>query len=103
MTLAALALKRYAGRHGGALPPSLSTLVPELLPEAPTDWMDGQLLRYRPAADGRTFLLYSVGIDGRDDGGDPIPAAGADRRDGLWSGRDAVWPAAVTLPPAASP
>jgi hypothetical protein len=45
-------------------------LTPDLLPSVPIDCMDGQPLRYRPNADG-TFLLYSVGENGVDDGGDP--------------------------------
>ena len=32
--------------------------------------MDGQPLRYRRNADG-TFLLYSIGENGKDDGGNP--------------------------------
>ena len=101
MTLAAVAIKRYALRHG-ALPPSLGALVPEFLPEVPTDWMDGEPLRYRPPAEGRNFVLYSVGTDGRDEGGDPTLGHGADQRSGIWAGRDAVWPTAVMPPEAAS-
>lgn len=95
MTLAAIALKRYTRRTGVA-PPSLQTLVPEFLPEVPTDWMDGQPLRYRAQA-GKEFVLYSVGTDGRDDGGDPRPSHDQKMHD-LWSDHDAVWPVAVTPP-----
>ena len=103
MALAAIGLKRYALRNGGALPPSLDALVPTFLPEVPIDWMDGKPLRYRPGADSKTFLLYSVGTDGRDDGGDPTPpATDKGKRKDLWTGRDAVWPAGVMPPPAAS-
>lgn len=52
----------------GAYPESLGELVPSLLAAVPTDVVDGQPLRYRRDADG-TFLLYSIGIDGKDDGG----------------------------------
>jgi hypothetical protein len=40
------------------------------------------------------MLLYSVGKDGKDDGGDPTPPVGMPA--GLWEGRDAVWPSAAT-------
>jgi len=57
--------------------------------------MDGKTLRYRPLPDG-SFVVYSVGEDGKDDGGNP--ARRADRKDyrQIWDGRDAVWPAAAT-------
>jgi hypothetical protein len=42
------------------------------VPEVPRDWMNGAPLRYRPNDDG-TFTLYSVGMDRKDDGGDPTP------------------------------
>jgi hypothetical protein len=58
----------------GSLPPDLNALVPEFLPALPKDGYaaDGAF-RYRvlPAPDehGRTYLLYSVGPNGNDDGG----------------------------------
>jgi hypothetical protein len=56
--------------------------------------MTGKDLSYHMKSDG-TFLLYSAGTDGRDDGGDPTPTETSDSPD-LWSGRDAVWPALGT-------
>ena len=53
------------------------------------------VLRYRLKPDG-TFLLYSVGEDARDDGGDPTPPS-AGKFD-LWEGRDAVWPSSAAGP-----
>ena len=91
MTLAAMALKRYHFRHGGAAP-KLATLVPEFLDVVPYDCMSGAALHYHFKPDG-TFLLYSVGEDGRDNGGDPTSAATI--RFDLWDGRDAVWPMPV--------
>ena len=44
--------------------------MPEFVPKVPLDPVDGQPLRYRRNADG-TFLLYSVGENGKDDGGNP--------------------------------
>jgi hypothetical protein len=67
MTITAIAIKRYEMRHG-QLPPDINVLVPEYLPNRPTDYWDGQSLRYRKNADG-TFLLYACGDDLRDDGG----------------------------------
>jgi len=69
LAMTAITLKRYQLRHG-AWPADLKALVPEVLSEVPKDPVDGQPLRYRPNADG-TFLLYSIGSDGKDDGGDP--------------------------------
>jgi len=89
MTIAAIALKRYQLRHG-KYPKSLDELVPEFLREVPVDWMDGQKLRYRP--EGDTFVLWSVGEDGKDDGGTP------DQTDpySFWEGKDLVWPQAAS-------
>lgn len=68
MVVTALAVKRYAIRNG-RLPDSLGQLVPGFMREVPADYMDGMTLRYRSRADGG-FLLYSVGLDCKDDGGD---------------------------------
>ena len=92
MTRAAIAIKRYQLRTG-KLPPDLAALVPEYLPEVPYDSMDGKPLRYRLNADG-TFTLYSVGEDGKDDGGDP--SFQPNRWKDLWCSRDAVWPSPAT-------
>lgn len=89
MTIAAIGIKRYQLRTG-KLPSDLTAVVPEFLPQLPRDWMDGKPLRYRDNPDG-TFTLYSVGVDGRDDGGDPTPIEGK-RAYSIWKERDAVWP-----------
>jgi hypothetical protein len=68
LLVTAIALERYRGRHG-SYPQALEQLVPELLPQPPKDFMDGQPLRYQPAADGH-FVLYSVGLDCVDNGGE---------------------------------
>ena len=94
MTLAVIALKRFQLRHG-QLPPDLEALVPELLPALPYDYMSAKPLRYLLKPDG-SYVLYSVGLDGIDDGGDPSPAPGGSP--GLWGGRDAVWPSPATEP-----
>jgi hypothetical protein len=89
LTVTAIALKRYALRHR-AYPADLASLVPEFLATVPRDVMDGQPLRYRRNADG-SFLLYSIGEDGVDNGGDPSPIPGVPKS---WArARDIVWPA----------
>ncbi len=90
LALTALAIQRYRLRTGTA-PESLRQLIPTELQTLPRDPMDRTVLRYR-AASGAEFILYSVGRDGRDDGGDPSPRAGVSRYRQIWDGRDAVWP-----------
>lgn len=90
LAVVALALRRHELKHGRA-PASLDALVPEFLTAVPRDCMDGRKLKYRLDNDG-TFCLYSVGPDGRDDGGDPTPLQ-PDARFG--KGRDTVWPTAL--------
>ena len=63
----ACALERYRLANGH-FPEILNALVPQYLKELPQDIMDGQPLRYRRTEDGQ-FVLYSVGSDGVDNGG----------------------------------
>ena len=105
MTLTAIALKRYQLRHG-SYPRELAALEPDFLRTIPRDPVDGQRLRYRLNPDG-TFLLYSIGEDGDDNGGDASSAnentsfssqRGRDETK-LFSwlrGRDLVWPQPAT-------
>jgi hypothetical protein len=96
MTATAIALKRHHLRHGRH-PESLAELIPALLPALPRDWMDGGTLRYRREADGG-YLLWSVGADGKDDGGDaamPTPPSAGNAHQWL-KGRDIVWPRPAT-------
>ena len=93
----AIALKRYELRHH-QLPDKLNQLVPDFLKSVPTDYMDGQPLGYRLNADG-TFLLYSVGENGKDDGGNPSLEKGAESSSFNWLNPDAldwVWPQPAT-------
>jgi len=95
IVIAAVALKRYELRHG-QLPQNLASLTPEFLTDPPRDFMDGQTLRYRVNGEG-SFILYSVGDDGRDDGGDSLQEVSGKnpQKASPWSGRDWVWPQAV--------
>jgi len=97
MTVTAIALKRYQLKHGN-YPADLNSLVPEFLPAVPLDPVDGQPLRYRRNADG-TFLLYSVGENGVDDGGDPSLEKGVTSSSYYWQNPHAldwVWPQPAT-------
>ena len=94
MTVTAIALKRYSLHHGTPAP-TLESLVPEFLPRAPKDLIDGQPLRYRVLSGGQ-FLLYSVNEDGKDDGGDPRPASPVSQNFSFGNGRDMVWPRPAT-------
>lgn len=77
-----LALERYRARHGG-YPPALDALVPEFLDALPIDIYSGRPFVYkrvaREPAQGRAFVLYGVGVDGVDDGGDFRSAASGGR------------------------
>jgi hypothetical protein len=67
MAAAGCALERHRLKHG-SYPESLAALVPEFVPEIPRDLMDGQPLRYARTDEG-LFRLWSVGDDGKDNGG----------------------------------
>ncbi len=72
-----LAIRIFELRHGKA-PGSLGELAPSILTELPPDQLAKDAkFRYKrleePDELGRTFLLYSVGADGVDQGGKPHP------------------------------
>jgi hypothetical protein len=80
--LTACALERFRLAHD-EYPENLDALVPQFLDTVPNDVIGGRPLHYR--ATGGMFVLYSVGWNGRDDGGvrgQPLPST-----DGDW-----VWP-----------
>jgi len=89
IVICAIAIKRYSLRHGTP-PPSLESLVPELLPAVPTDYMAGKPMRYRRNGDSG-FVLYSVGEDEKDDGGDSSLSAGKTSVRNPWDRKDFVW------------
>jgi hypothetical protein len=93
LMITAIALKRWQLKRGSN-PPNLASLVPEFLQAVPRDPVDGQPLRYKLNPEG-TFLLYSVGEDGVDNGGDPSSPAGTKTFPWL-RGRDMVWPGPAT-------
>jgi hypothetical protein len=66
---AELALRCYRSEQLRA-PSNLGQLVPKYLQRVPTDSFTGRPMIYR--LQGASWLLYSVGEDGVDDGGDPV-------------------------------
>lgn len=83
-----LALRLYALQSKGTLPPSLRTLVERGIIEAvPTDRFSGRAFHY----DATRKVFWSVGPNGRDDGGRGRPG-GTSTKDA-----DFVWSAAGAL------
>jgi hypothetical protein len=66
--LTGIALELYRRQHG-AYPNSLDALVPQFLPKVPADRITGEPVRYRLV--GGQPLIYSVGVDRKDDEGRP--------------------------------
>jgi hypothetical protein len=66
-SVGAVAVARYSRGHDGALPASLADLVPDYLSGPLIDPYSGKELKYR--YDGRTYRVYSVGINRQDEGG----------------------------------
>jgi len=66
--LAAIALERFYLKHA-RYPAALQELVPEFAAAVPLDPSDGKAVRYRTTPAGR-YLLWCVGLDGKDDGGE---------------------------------
>jgi len=64
----ALALERYRAAHG-EFPEGLDSLAPQFIAKVPPDVIGGRPLKYRKEVDG-LFLLYSIGWDETDDGGE---------------------------------
>jgi hypothetical protein len=89
----ACALERHRLARGSH-PETLAQLVPEFLPSVPRDLIDGQSLRYHRVPEGG-FDLYSIGFDGKDDGGAPVEP---EAQDATASG-DWCWPRAVSAAP----
>lgn len=83
----ACALERWFLEHG-SYPERLDELVPALLDAAPPDIITKQPLRYRRDAPGQ-FVLYSIGWNGKDDGGQIAKTTGdhprSDDRQADWA------------------
>jgi hypothetical protein len=71
LAVTALAVERWRITHGGRPPASLTDLVPGFLPAPPADPYDGRPLRYLNRTN--SYVLYSIGEDLTDDGGQEEP------------------------------
>jgi len=80
----ACALERYHLAHG-EYPETLDALMPQLIERLPHDLIGGQPLLYHRTGDGK-FLLYSIGWNEADDGGQVVFAkdGSIDREHGDW-------------------
>lgn len=85
MVVAAIALYRYK-KAKGEYPERLEELAPTYLSKMPIDWFVAKPMQYRKQNDG-TYLLYSVGVNLKDDGGQPGEKGGLFTQTG-----DVVWP-----------
>ena len=92
IVVTAIALKRFQLAHG-KWPDALADLTPQFLTAVPIDPYDGKPLKYHPNPDG-TFLLYSAGEDGADNGGDATSAkTSSGANSWYWlRANDWVWP-----------
>jgi hypothetical protein len=70
LLIADLALQAYRLEQG-QYPERLDSLVPDLMRSVPVDPFDGQPLRYR-LEEGNEYVLYCVGLDGVDHGGQRV-------------------------------
>ena len=86
------ALERYHLAHG-EYPETLDRLVPQFIEAIPQDVIGGQPLHYRRTNDGK-FLLYSVGWNETDDGGQSSQQNTVSRQNGAidYAIGDWVWP-----------
>lgn len=87
LAITATGLKRFQLRSHD-LPQSLQELVPGFLHRVPLDPIDGLPVKYR-RLDRENFILYSIGADEIDDGGDATKPSDPNRSS---MGRDWVWP-----------
>jgi hypothetical protein len=80
----AIALERYRLAHGN-YPETIDVLAPKFISEIPHDVINGQPLHYRRTEGGR-FVLYSVGWNEMDDGGQVVltKSGSVDREKGDW-------------------
>ncbi|MFN0130885.1 MAG: hypothetical protein ACKV19_29840 [Verrucomicrobiales bacterium] len=83
---AACALEAHFAEHQ-TYPVSLEHLVPEFLVSVPLD-LDGQPVRYAPAAANGRYKLWSLGTNGVDDGGVAKPSG---KFKSVWNGPSGDW------------
>ena len=87
-TRTACALERFRA-IGGTYPRTLDQLLPEFLSDVPLELYSDAEMKYRLEADG-SYLLYSVGVDRKDDGGTSVrpgkigPGSAREQPDWVW-------------------
>jgi type II secretory pathway pseudopilin PulG len=81
LAIVACALERFRLEHG-SYPKDLSALVPKFKPAAPRDPMSDSAFRYE--ASGVQYKLWSVGLNGRDDGGVMLRSRNDTQGDWVW-------------------
>jgi len=86
--LTACAIERYRLVHG-ALPPTLDALCPEFLSKPTPDLITGEPLHYQPGP-GDSYVLYGVGWNEIDDGGNDVNPKNPSRKNSPES-PDWVW------------
>ena len=75
LTKLGFALAAYRADHG-SYPAKVAELAPKYAPEIPKDLFNDADLHYKP--EGKGYLLYSVGPNGKDDGGKGVLDCKAD-------------------------
>lgn len=65
-----IALRRYRADHN-SIPARLIQLAPVYLKKIPNDPFGGKPLRYKVIKGGKNYILYSIGSNFKDDGGNP--------------------------------
>ena len=86
----ACALERYRLAHG-EFPETLDSLSPQFIAHIPHDLFTGEPLKYHRTDDGR-FVLYSIGWNGKDDGGKVVMIKTSDSSRVDPTQGDWVWP-----------
>jgi hypothetical protein len=85
----AIALERYRLARG-EYPDFLTPLETQFITRLPHDIIDGQRLHYRRTANGQ-FLLYSIGWNETDDGGNVVMDSTGSPVRAVWKWGDWVW------------
>ena len=68
----AVAIERHRRDNAGQLPTALTALAPRYLAMLPIDPFSGEPMHFAATTDG--YVVYSVGANGQDDGGDQVDA-----------------------------
>lgn len=71
----------------GRYPAKLADLSPKYLKQIPADPFGGKALRYRLVDNGKSYLLYSIGPNLKDDGGKPGECRDANLAEDLVAGK----------------